>query len=138
MASIINYVANGTHSGSKETIWVQIVFFINVGSGQVTDIDSFRFSFKGQISTAFFSGGLDITAELTDHNAGAMSGPCSVNINGISDPNAKYRVESSKLIMDCDFGGVKQTIAMYQIYGGKETQVDLAGKYSYAVHLSPA
>jgi hypothetical protein len=138
MASIVNYVANGTHSGSKENIWVQIVFFINVGSGQVTGFDSFKFLFQGAIKTAFFSGSLDLSLELTDHNAGAMSGPCAVSVNGTVDNNAKYHVDGNKLVLECNFSGTGQTITLCQIYSGKQTQVDLSGQYNYAVHLDPA
>lgn len=138
MATIVNYVAAGTHAGSKENIWVQIVFFFNVGSGQVSEFDSFTLGLQGRIDTAFFKGDLNIRAELTDHNPGAASGPCSVSVNGACDNHAVYRLDGSHLVLDCNFGGVRQSIAVGQIYNGSQTELLLSGQYNYAIHLAPA
>jgi hypothetical protein len=137
MATIVNYVAKGTHVGSKESVWVQIVFFFNVGSGQVTDFDSFTLGFQGRIDTVFFKGDLNIHAELTDHNPGAMEGPCAVSVNGCSDNNAHYRVDGNHLVLECNFNGVRQNITVSQIYNGDQTELVLSGQYDYTIHLAP-
>lgn len=138
MATIVDYVAYGTHSGLKETIWLQVVFFYNVGSGQIEEYGTFNLSFQGHIDCIFYKGPLNLSLDLTDKNPGAHSGPCSVSVNGIKDPNAKYHVDNSKLSVDCNLSGNKQTITLYRIYEGKQTQIDLTGKISCAVHLVPA
>ena len=139
MTTLDKYFANGTHSGSKEHIQVKVVIpFVDVGSGEMIDFDSFKMVFEGEINTAVYKGDLDLLVELTDHNEEATSGPCSVTINKAMANKANYHVNGSTLILDCEFEDNKQSITINQRSGGKETEIKLSGKYEQEIHLVPA
>lgn len=146
MATIPPYFAKGTHAGQHEAIWAITPITANVGSGQVVKFDDYNCSFNGRIDVLVPSIHTDLTMdlELTDHNPVAQSGPAKINLksNVISgeDSEAHYQVVGSSLVVNCAFGGGKQTITVYPITVSawftqhEETELDLGDN---KIHLSP-
>jgi hypothetical protein len=141
MATFSPYVGVGTRTGSKQSIWANIVFFVHVGSGSFTAFSDYALSFAGEIKTAVFNGDLNLSCSITEQNPNSLNGPCEIIINGITATSASYSVTGGQLIVAADFpGGIKQKINIQQGgNGGRETHLDLSGdKHEYKVHLTPS
>jgi hypothetical protein len=137
MATLQPFFAQGTQQGSNEEIEVKILFFWkSVGSGKFTDLTNFNVTFNGQISSAFYSGPMDLSLSLTDTNPGAQQGPVSITLNGTSDPNATYQVNGQQIVISASLGGKAETIAINAGDGG--TYVSLSGAVSQSVFLKPS
>lgn len=138
MATLAPYFAIGTTTGSKESIWVKILGYQNVGSGSFEAFSDFAADFKGRISTIFYKGDLDLQMELTDHDPAATSGPATVTINGVTDAGAKYSTASGTLTVKATFDGEAQDMMIRRISGGGETEINLKGAQNRSIHLQPA
>lgn len=133
MINLHNYFGRGTVSGSKESIWAQIVFFFKVGSGQFIEMSDTRASFQGRIETDFYKGDLSLMFEVLE------GGKATFRINGAQADRATYSVSGNQLKVEAWFGNKMETITISQGgQGGVETYLGLSGAYNYNVHLAPA
>ncbi len=143
MATLTHYFANGTYPGAKENIWVPPVC---IGSGQIVAFSAFLCLFVGRIEHWTSPGDLKIEMNLTDQDPAAQSGPVEVSLTFketvLVDKNAKYHIDTSRLVLACTFSGKQQQITIYPIstWGktNNETEIDLTGAYSAGIHLAPA
>ena len=137
MANLIPFFASGTYEGQKANIWVSIIFFANVGNGQVTRFNEYSVAFAGKINTVFYSGELSLELTLKDNKKDALRGPCSLVINEIPAEKATYTVQDDRLIVDAIFGGRVQNVNIRRVNEGFETEMRLAGIYNYSLRLVP-
>jgi hypothetical protein len=106
----------GTHDGDQK-IYVGV---FSVGTGTFPKFSDYQASFDGSYEAFGQSGTFDIQLTLTDHDATAKSGPCSVTLNGKVDNKAKYQASAKKLTVTTALND--QPIDIYGKQGG--TQVD--------------
>jgi hypothetical protein len=106
----------GPHTGNQK-IWVG---FFSVGTGTFTQFSDFQAAFDGSYSAFGQSGTFDIQLALTDKNAGAQSGPCTITLNGKTDNAATYQADSEKLTITTTLNA--EPIDIYTKQNG--TQVD--------------
>jgi len=106
----------GPHAGSLK-IYVGI---FSVGQGSFPSFGQFETTFDGSYSAFGQSGTFDIKVLLTDKNAGATNGPCSITLNGKTDASAQYQADGSKLSIKTALNATP--IEIYRSQGG--TQVD--------------
>ena len=107
----------GNHSGPMQ-IWVYGWINNYVGTGNFTIFDSFRAVFSGHYDYLGFSGDLTVSLELTDHEANAPSGPCTITLLGNTDPNATYQVNGQNLTITTTLNPTPFNIYSYK--GGTE------------------
>ena len=103
MATIISFVAKNTYVGQKQEVKAKKFVWIKVGAGKVAALDDHEVSIAGQISILGYSGDLNIHLTLTDGDAKATEGPCTLQLNTHLDENAKYVLEV-KAGTSIDFG----------------------------------
>jgi hypothetical protein len=114
MAKLDSYF--GPHTGNQK-IWVGI---FSVGTGTFKQFSDFKTTFDGSYNAFGQSGTFDIQLALTDNNAGAQSGPCTITLNGKTDKAATYQADSSKLTITTTLNA--EPIDIYTKQNG--TQVD--------------
>ena|ERR1051325_996605 len=83
----------GPHAGNLKIY----VGFFNVGNGTFPAFAPFEATFDGSYSAFGQSGTFDIKLLLSDQNAGATKGPCTITLNGKTDSAAQYQADGSKL-----------------------------------------
>lgn len=133
MINLHNYFGRGTTTGSKESIWAQIVFFYKVGSGQFTEMTDTRAAFQGRIETVFYTGDLSLALTVME------GGKATFTINGAQADRALYSVSGNQLKVEAWFGNKMESVTISQGgQGGVETYLSLSGAYNYNVHLAPA
>ena len=133
MVDFRNFIGRGTAAGTKLNILAQVVFFVNVGSGEFLDLEATQAAFKGKIDTVFYKGELSLTLKLHE------DGKAEVTLNGNKAPQATYTASGSKLTIEAKFGTRTQVITFEQ--GGKgnvETYLGVTGSQNINVHLAPA
>jgi hypothetical protein len=133
MVDFRNFIGRGTTAGTKLNVLAQVVFFVNVGSGEFLDVSATQAAFKGKIDTVFYKGELSLTLKLHE------DGTAEVSLNGNKAPQATYTASGNKLTIDAKFGSRAQVITFEQ--GGKgnvETYLSVTGSQNVTVHLAPA
>lgn len=132
MVDFRNFIGRGTTAGTKLNIFAQVVFFVNVGSGEFLDLGPSQAAFKGKIDTVFYKGELSLTLKLNE------DGTAEVSLNGSRAPQATYSASGNKLTVEAKFGARTQVITFEQ--GGKgnvETYLGVTGTQNINVHLAP-
>lgn len=107
----------GNHYGPME-IYVYGGINNYVGTGNFTIFDSFRAVFSGFYDYLGFSGNITVSLELTDHDANAASGPCTITLLGNTDSNASYQVNGQYLTITTVLNPSSFNIYSYE--GGTE------------------
>ena len=132
MVDFRNFIGRGTAAGAKLDIYAQVLFFVNVGSGEFLDLGATQAAFKGSIDTVFYKGDFSLTLKLHE------DGKAEVSLNGSKAPHATYTAHGHKLTIEAKFGSRSQVITFEQ--GGKghvETYLGVTGSQSLNVHLAP-
>jgi hypothetical protein len=132
MVDLRNFIGRGTAAGTKLNILAQVVFFVNVGSGEFMDLGPTQAAFKGKIDTVFYKGDLSLTLKLLE------DGKAEVSLNGNRAAQATYTATSNKLTIEAKYGARTQVITFEQ--GGKgnvETYLGVMGTQNITVHLAP-
>lgn len=132
MVDLRNFIGRGTAAGMKLNILAQVVFFVNVGSGEFLDLGPSQAAFKGNIDTVFYKGELSLTLKLNE------DGTAAVGLNGSKAAQATYTTSGNKLTIEAKFGSRTQVITFEQ--GGKgnvETYLGVTGTQNLTVHLAP-
>ena len=132
MVDFRNFIGRGTAAGSKLNIFAQVVFFVNVGSGEFIDLGATQAAFKGKIDTVFYKGELALTLKLLE------DGKAEVTLNGSRASQATYTASGNKLTLEAKLGSRSQVITFEP--GGKgnvETFLGVTGTHSINVHLAP-
>jgi hypothetical protein len=93
MAKLNTYF--GPHAGNLK-IYVGI---FSVGQGTFTHFDEFAAAFNGSYNAFGQNGTFDIKLALSDRNAAAQSGPCTITLNGKTDNAARYDATNGKLVI---------------------------------------
>lgn len=133
MVDFRNFIGRGTAAGTPLNILAQVVFFVNVGSGEFIDIGPTQAAFKGKIDTVFYKGELSLTLKLHE------DGKAEVGLNGNRSSEATYTASGSKLTVKAKFGSRDQVMTFEQGgKGGVETFLGLSGAQSMTVHLAPS
>ncbi len=133
MVDFRNFIGRGTAAGSKLNIFAQVVFFVNVGSGEFIDLGATQAAFKGKIDTVFYKGDFSLTLKLHE------DGKAEVTLNGSRASQATYTTSGNKLTIDAKLGARSQLITFEP--GGKgnvETYLGVTGTHNINVHLAPA
>jgi hypothetical protein len=133
MVDFRNFIGRGTAAGTKLNVFAQVIFFVNVGSGEFLDLGPSQAAFKGKIDTVFYKGELSLTLKLNE------DGTAVVGLNGSKAPQATYTASGNKLTIEAKFGSRTQVITFEQ--GGKgnvETYLGVTGTQNITVHLAPA
>lgn len=133
MVDFRNFIGRGTAAGTKLNILAQVIFFVNVGSGEFLDLGASQAAFQGKIDTPFYKGELSLTLKLHE------DGTAEVSLNGSRAPQATYTASGNKLTIEAKFGARTQIITFEQ--GGKgnvETYLGVTGSQNITVHLAPA
>ncbi|WP_257453299.1 hypothetical protein [Archangium lipolyticum] len=133
MVDFRNFIGRGTTAGTKLNVLAQVIFFVNVGSGEFLDVGATQAAFKGKIDTVFYKGDLSLTLKLHE------DGTAEVSLNGNKAPQATYTASGNKLSVEAKFGSRTQLITFEQ--GGKgnvETYLSVTGSQNITVHLAPA
>jgi hypothetical protein len=133
MVDFRNFIGRGTAAGTKLNILAQVLFFVNVGSGEFLDLGATQAAFKGKIDTVFYKGDLALTLKLLE------GGQAEVTLNGNRAARATYTATSNKLVIEAKYGARSQVITFEQ--GGKgsvETYLGVTGTQSINVHLAPS
>lgn len=133
MVDFRNFIGRGTAAGSKLNIFAQVVFFVNVGSGEFIDLGATQAAFKGKIDTVFYKGDLSLTLKLLE------DGKAEVSLNGSRASQATYTASGNKLTIEAKLGSRSQIITFEP--GGKsnvETYLGVTGTQNINVHLAPA
>lgn len=132
MIDFRNYIGRGTTAGTPLDIFAQLLFFVNVGSGQFIDLGAHQAAFKGQIDSVFFKGELSLTLKLHE------DGTADVGLNNAKASRATYTFSGQKLTVEAKYGEREQTITFEP--GGDdnaETFLAVKGGNSMTVRLSP-
>lgn len=132
MVDFRNFIGRGTAAGTKLNIFAQVVFFVNVGSGEFIDLTATQAAFKGKIDTVFYKGDLSLTLKLLE------DGKAEVSLNGSRASQATYTANGSKLTIEAKLGSHSQVITFEP--GGKgnvETYLSVTGTQNITVHLAP-
>ena len=133
MVDFRNFIGRGTAAGSKLSVFAQVVFFVNVGSGEFIDLGATQAAFKGKIDTVLYKGELSLTLKLLE------DGKAEVTLNGSRASQATYTASGNKLTIEAKLGSRSQVITFEP--GGKgnvETVLGVTGTQSINVHLAPA
>ncbi|QRN98795.1 hypothetical protein JRI60_07125 [Archangium violaceum] len=133
MVDFRNFIGRGTTAGTKLNVLAQVIFFVNVGSGEFLDVGATQAAFKGKIDTVFYKGDLSLTLKLHE------DGTAEVSLNGNKAPQATYTASGNKLTVEAKFGSRTQVITFEQ--GGKgnvETYLSVTGSQNITVHLAPS
>ncbi|MCY1081984.1 hypothetical protein [Archangium lansingense] len=133
MVDFRNFIGRGTGAGSKLNVFAQVVFFVNVGSGEFIDLGATQAAFKGKIDTVFYKGEFSLTLKLLE------DGKAEVTLNGARASQATYTASGNKLTIDAKLGSRSQVITFEP--GGKgnvETFLGVTGTQNINVHLAPA
>jgi len=107
----------GNHSGPM-AIWVYSWINNYVGTGNFTIFDSFHAVFAGKYHYLGYSGNINVSLELTDHDPNAPSGPCTISLLGNTDTNASYQVNGQYLTITTILNPAPFNIYAYK--GGTE------------------
>ena len=132
MVDLRNFIGRGTAAGAPLNIFAQVVFFVNVGSGEFIDLGPTQAAFKGKIDTVFYKGDFSLTLKLQD------DGTADISLNGSKASQATYTQQGGKLTIEAKFGARAQTITFEA--GGKnnvETYLGVKGDQNINVHLAP-
>ncbi|WNG50723.1 hypothetical protein F0U60_46310 [Archangium minus] len=132
MVDFRNFIGRGTAAGTKLNIFAQVIFFVNVGSGEFIDLGATQAAFKGKIDTVFYKGELSLTLKLLE------DGKAEVSLNGSRSSQATYSANGTQLTLEAKIGSRSQVITFEQ--GGKgnvETYLGVTGTQSINVHLAP-
>jgi hypothetical protein len=132
MVDFRNFIGRGTAAGTKLNIFAQVVFFVNVGSGEFIDLGATQAAFKGKIDTVLYKGDLSLTLKLLE------DGKAEVTLNGSRASQATYTASANKLTIEAKLGSRSQVITFEP--GGKgnvETYLGVTGTQSINVHLAP-
>ncbi len=132
MVDLRNFIGRGTAAGTKLNVLAQVLFFVNVGSGEFLDLGSTQAAFKGKIDTVFYKGELSLTLKLLE------DGKAELSLNGNRAAQATYTATSNKLTIEAKYGSRSQVITFEQ--GGKgsvETFLGVTGTQNINVHLAP-
>lgn len=132
MVDFRNFIGRGTAAGTPLNILAQVIFFVNVGSGEFIDMGPTQAAFKGKIDTVFYKGDLSLTLKLHE------DGKAEVGLNGSRSSEATYTASGNKLTVKAKFGARDQVITFEQ--GGKgnvETYLGVTGAQNITVHLAP-
>ena len=133
MIDFRNFIGRGAAAGAPLNIFAQVVFFVNVGSGEFIDLGPAQAAFKGKIDTVFYKGELSLTLKLLDN------GTAEISLNGSRASQATYTTQGGKLTIEAKFGARAQTITFES--GGKnnvETYLGVKGDQNINVHLAPS
>ncbi|MFY0571483.1 hypothetical protein ACN28E_47690 [Archangium lansingense] len=133
MVDFRNFIGRGTGAGSKLNVFAQVVFFVNVGSGEFIDLGATQAAFKGKIDTVFYKGEFSLTLKLLE------DGKAEVTLNGARASQATYTASGNKLTIDAKLGSRSQVITFEP--GGKgnvETFLGVTGTQNINVHLAPS
>jgi hypothetical protein len=136
VATITSYLPSGIRIGQKLDLWVQRVFWFNVGDGRVTNLSDFNIDFKGRYDFLGQKGDINLSFTLTDRNPYATNGACKFTVNSVNY-DGYYEVKGDTLFIT-NTSGEKQTISLERISSGAETEVTLRGKINENIHLKPA
>ena len=133
MVDFRNFIGRGTAAGTPLNILAQVVFFVNVGSGEFIDIGPTQAAFKGKIDTVFYKGELSLTLKLHE------DGKAEVSLNGNRSSEATYTAGGTKLTVKAKVGARDQVITFEQGgKGGAETYLGVTGGQNITVHLVPS
>ncbi|HID52557.1 MAG TPA: hypothetical protein EYP41_11035 [Anaerolineae bacterium] len=137
MATIPPFVAKNAYIGQKQTVKTKKFIWIPVGSGTVTEFSEYQVTLKGQIDVVIYKGDLTICMKLTDNDPDAATGSCILQLNSLTDEQARYEVKNSALTIYAVLKGVRQNITINRVNNGSQTAVKLFGKVNETVHLDP-
>ena len=137
MASITDYVANGTKEGQKIDVKAKKFVWVKVGEGEVRKYSEFEVSIAGKISILGYNGDLNIHLQLTDKNSAGTAGPCTLQLNKYVDENARYETGKGMLTVYAVLEGTEQNISILQCNNGEQTECKLFGHVNQTVHLEP-
>ena len=137
MATITQFVADGTHVGQKQTVKAKKFVWVPVGSGTVEKFSDEEVYIAGNISILGYTGDMNIYLKLTDNNPSSNDGSCLLKLNTHEDSNASYKVNGAGLTVYATLGGHQQNITISPSDGGTQTECKLSGRVNETVHLEP-
>lgn len=137
MANIVDFVANGAYVGQTIEVKAKKFVWVKVGQGNVTALSENEVSIEGQISILGYSGDLNIKLNLTDGDPTANKGPCVLQLNTLTDENAKYEAANGMLTVYAVLSDTEQNISILQCNNGEQTECKLFGHVNQVVHLDP-
>ena len=137
MATIPPFVATNAHVGQKQTVKTKKFVWIPVGSGTVTEFSEYQVTLEGKIDVVIYKGDLTICMKLTDNDPQATTGSCILQLNSLTDEQARYEVKNNALTIHAVLKDVKQNITINRVNNGTQTAVKLFGKVNETVHLDP-
>lgn len=95
MASLYPFIADGARSGQRVELKLHKALWKSVGHGDILSLSSFEVDLAGYLSVIVYSGNLRIRLQLNDRDETTSMGPCALQINSHTDPDAVYRVEKT-------------------------------------------
>ncbi len=137
MATIPPYIAKNAYAGQKQEVKVHKIMWVKVGDGIVDALSEYEVSIAGKISILGYNGDLNIHLILTDQDANATKGICTLGLNSHKDEAAKYIAKNGELTVSAILGGKEQTITITPCNNGEQTECRLSGYISQTVHLDP-
>lgn len=135
MASLYPFIADGARSGQRVELKLHKALWKSVGHGDILSLGSFEVDLAGYLSVIVYSGNLRIRLQLNDRDETTSMGPCALQINSHTDPDAVYRVEKNLLAVDADFDGRRTGIRLSRDRGGKLTRCELTGYIGLTTYL---
>lgn len=137
MATITPFIAKNSYVGQKQEVKAKKFVWVKVGDGIVDALSEYEVSIAGKISILGYNGDLNIHLILTDENADATEGICTLGLNTYKDEAAKYVAKNGELAVSAILGDKKQTIAITPCNNGEQTECRLSGHITETVHLDP-
>lgn len=137
MATIPDFIADGTAVGQKQLVKTKKIIWLPVGDGTVSAYSDYEIAVEGQINIVIYSGELNIRLQLTDEDPTATTGSCILQLNSYTDENATYQTKGDLLTVAAVLGGQKQNFSISPCNEGTQTECKLFGKVNETVHLEP-
>lgn len=137
MATIAPYLSQGIHAGQQVALKIHEFRWRTVGHGTVSALSDFELKIDGRVELAIYKGDLKIHITLADQDATATSGPCSLQVNSLTDDKATYRVDGSDVTIRTVMGGEKVQVKVSRSKKDNRTACKVSGPFSLTAYIEP-
>ena len=137
---LTKFAGIGTTAGAAESIELHVwPAWPQFGRGSFSCFDTYSASFSGEVDIPLvYKGAVNVSFDLTDRDPEAEIGPCRITVNGLTDHNATYKINDSRLEFRAEFKGRPRTLVMYRTGSQQEcTMLEVKGAGTKTLRLRP-
>jgi hypothetical protein len=109
-----------------------------VGQGQLKTVSNFEIVIDGRVELAVYEGDVQIRIELTDQDAAAINGPCSLHLNTYKDDAATYRSHNGSLTIVTHINGKEAQFKLSRFQQDNMTECVVSGPIDLTAYIDPA